>query len=287
MHDGCNARTWVHLQVKESGVLRAGTYRFATAVPGFAGLPLLAAADLRGRPESGFETYEPLVAADLALHPAHNRIGLWTWDGQECCLPAGATTATLVDAVTAPDAQGRVGRVLSLGPGDVLVLEEVRGPATGVPGDADPRHRQAVRITAVEETEDPVHEQPLLRVTWAEEDALGFPLCLASVGGEQCCLIGDIGVALGNIALADHGRSATAPVRLTAPSPPRRPYAATDSAARAGRRCPCAGLHAWTPARSPGGRPIPNPPKWPPPRPGCSTPFPCARPRPSRTCGTG
>ncbi|MFF1676506.1 putative baseplate assembly protein [Streptomyces sp. NPDC058256] len=223
MHDGCNARTWVHIQVKEPGVLRAGTYRFATAIPGFTGLPLLAAADLRGRPDRGFETYEPLVAADLALHPEHNRIGLWTWDGQERCLPAGATTATLVDAATAPDAQGRVGRQLNLGPGDVLVLEEVRGPATGVPGDADPRHRQAVRITAVEETEDPVHEQPLLRVTWAEEDALGFPLCLAAVGGEQCCLIGDIGVALGNIALADHGRSATAPVRLTAPSPAATP----------------------------------------------------------------
>lgn len=33
MHDGCNARTWVHLEVEEPGVLHAGAYRFVTAVP--------------------------------------------------------------------------------------------------------------------------------------------------------------------------------------------------------------------------------------------------------------
>ncbi|MGW3146141.1 putative baseplate assembly protein [Streptomyces sp. NPDC001177] len=213
MHDGCNARTWMHLEVEKAAVLRAGTYWFATALP--AG-PLVSEAELRHVP-AHFERYEPVVRADLALRPAHNRIRLWTWDGEECCLPAGTTSATLVDPGTA-DA-----RLLALAPGDVLVLEEVRGPATGAPGDADPRHRQAVRLTAVEKTMDPVHRQPLLRVSWAAEDALAFPLCLAAVGGERCCLIADVSVARGNVVLVDHGGSGTPPVRLTAPAPAARP----------------------------------------------------------------
>ncbi|MFF3328189.1 putative baseplate assembly protein [Streptomyces sp. NPDC002888] len=215
LHDGCNARTWVHLEVAENAVLRAGTYWFATALPGRP--PLLSEADLR-TPTAGFERYEPVLPADLVLRPAHNRIRLWTWDGEECVLPAGSTSATLVDP--APD-KGR--RLLDLAPGDVLVLEEVRGPTTGVPGDADPRHRQAVRLTAVERTCDPVHGQPLLRVTWAEQDALAFPLCLAAVGGDGCCLFEDVTVARGNIVLVDHGSSAGPPVRLTAPTPAARP----------------------------------------------------------------
>lgn len=219
LHDGCNARTWVHLEVAERAVLRAGTYWFATALPGRA--PLLGEADLRTL-TNGFERYEPVLPADLVLRPAHNRIRLWTWDGEECVLPAGSTSATLVDPAPA-SAKENTRRRLGLAPGDVLILEEVRGPATGVPGDADPRHRQAVRLTAVEKTTDSVHGQPLLRVTWAEEDALAFPLCLAAVGGDGCCLFEDVTVARGNVVLVDHGNSAGPPVRLTAPAPPPGP----------------------------------------------------------------
>ncbi|MFI7407079.1 putative baseplate assembly protein [Streptomyces sp. NPDC049627] len=201
LHDGCNARTWVHLEVEERAVLRAGTYWFATALRGRG--PLVPAAELRGS-AADFERYEPMVPGDLTLRPAHNRIRLWTWDGEECCLPAGATSATLIDPG-------------DLACGDVLILEEVRGPVTGAPGDADPRHRQAVRLTAVEETTDPVREQRLLRVAWSDEDALAFPLCLAAVGGDGC-LIEDVSVARGNVVLVDHGSSGTAPVRLTAPA---------------------------------------------------------------------
>ncbi|WP_329280375.1 putative baseplate assembly protein [Streptomyces sp. NBC_01451] len=214
LHEGCNARTWVHLAAEEPAVLRADTYWFATALPD-AG-PLVSAARLRGS-TAHFERYEPVVAADLVLRPAHNGIRLWTWDGEECCLPAGTTSATLVDPGTGSK------RALELAPGDVLVLEEVRGPVTGVPGDADPRHRQAVRLTETEEITDPVHGQRLLRVAWAEEDALAFPLVLATVGGEGCCLFEDVGVAHGNIVLVDHGSSGTPPLRLTAPATATRP----------------------------------------------------------------
>jgi predicted phage baseplate assembly protein len=197
MHDGCNARTWVHLDVEEAGVLPAGAYRFVTALPGYDGRPLLSAGELRRFDPAGYQVYEPVLARDLAVHPARNRIQLWTWGAEECCLPRGATAATLVDS----DGQ------LGLKPGDVLILEEVRNPRTGLLGDADVRHRQAVRLTGVEETTDPAYDQQLLQVSWAEGDALAFPLCLAAVGGEECCLIADVSVARGNVILVDHGRT--------------------------------------------------------------------------------
>src|SRR5207247_2322983 len=80
--------------------------------------------------------------------------------------------------------------------GDFVRLEERLGPATGAPPDADPAHRQLVRLEEAEETSDPLYgatlsggalvvrgladpELPLLRVRWRRQDALSFPLCLS------------------------------------------------------------------------------------------------------------
>lgn len=202
MHDGCNARTWVHLEVEEPGVLPAGSYRFVTSVPALDGRPMVSAGELRRLAPDGHQVYEPVLERDLAVRPARNRIRLWTWGGEECRLPRGATAATLVDGWCD---EKRSERLLGLRPGDVVIFEEVRGPLTGVPGDADVTHRQAVRLTGVDEIDDPVYDQPLLRVSWACEDALTFALCLASVGKEGCCLIEDVSVARGNVVLVDHG----------------------------------------------------------------------------------
>ncbi|MFI7132191.1 putative baseplate assembly protein [Nonomuraea sp. NPDC050153] len=213
LHDGCNARTWVHLEVEEPGVLYAGTYRFVTAVPALDGRPMVSEGELRRRaPGGGYQVYEPVLKHDVPVSPARNRIRLWTWGGEECCLPRGATTATLVDGWCDEE---RSERLLGLCPGDVVIFEEVRGPLTGVPGDADVTHRQAVRLTEVEELDDPVYDQPLLRVSWACADALTFDLCLASIGGEECCLFEDVSVARGNVVLVDHGATGTG--RLTVP----------------------------------------------------------------------
>ncbi|MFC4015158.1 putative baseplate assembly protein [Nonomuraea purpurea] len=206
MHDGCNARTWVHLEVEEAGVLPAGAYRFVTALPALEGRPMISERELRRFPPGGHQVYEPVLEHDLAVSPARNRIRLWTWGGEECCLPRGATSATLVDGWCDEE---RSGRLLGLCPGDVLIFEEVRGPLTGVPGDADVTHRQAVRLTEVVELDDPVYDQPLLRVSWACADALTFELCLASIGGEECCLFEDVSVARGNVVLVDHGGTET------------------------------------------------------------------------------
>ena len=56
---------------------------------------------------------------------------------------------------------------------------------------------------------DPLNQQPVAHIEWHAEDALPFPLCLSSKtdaehGEDE---IEDVSVAMGNIVLADHGRT--------------------------------------------------------------------------------
>ncbi|MCZ2523699.1 putative baseplate assembly protein [Streptomyces sp. HB2AG] len=115
-------------------------------------------------------------------------------------------------------------RVLRLRPGDILVLEEVVGPRTGSPADADPAHRQAVRLTSVTPLVDRLCDQPVLEVSWDRADALAFPLCLSSRGGTDCRPLPDVSVARANVVAVEHGRSLTfcggAPERFTVPPAP-------------------------------------------------------------------
>lgn len=164
----------------------------------------------------------------IVLYPAHNEIHFYTWDDTECCLPRGATRATLRDewlaAPVPPVAQTaqqfpakkksikpipsclRERQLRHLQPGDILVFEEVRGPKTGHKADADPSQRHVVRLTEVKLVVDPLHAQPVVEIAWAVADALPFPLCLSAVGrAPDCELIEPISVARGNIVLVDHG----------------------------------------------------------------------------------
>ncbi|AJZ87063.2 putative baseplate assembly protein [Streptomyces sp. AgN23] len=215
MHDGCNARAFVTVEAVEPLTLDPGEYRFAAVDVRTLG-PLdrpdigavlddreLAVLDERG----SVEVFEPVVTDQpLHLRPEHHRIRLWTWGGEVCSLPVGATSATLRDAWADEKCETRT---IDLHPGDLLLFEEVRGPRSGTPGDADPSHRQAVRLTSVTPAVDRLAEQPVLEVTWAPQDALAFPLCLATRGGTDCVPIEDVSVARGNVVLVDHGRSLT------------------------------------------------------------------------------
>ncbi|MFI7412587.1 putative baseplate assembly protein [Streptomyces sp. NPDC049627] len=214
MHDGCTARAYVAVETAGDHTLAPGTYRFASVdvrtldphdrpEPG----TVIDEADLGDLDERGsVEVFEPVVTADpLQLRVAHNAIRLWTWGGEVCTLPKGATSATLRDAWVDPETCRE--RQLDLRPGDVLVLEEIKGPRTGTPGDADPSHRQAVRLTSVTPAVDRIEDQPVLEVTWATEDALRFPLCLTTRGGRDCLPVEDVTLARGNVVLVDHGRT--------------------------------------------------------------------------------
>ncbi|MFF8775200.1 putative baseplate assembly protein [Kitasatospora sp. NPDC015120] len=235
MHDGCNARAFVALTVDRPLTLRHGTFRFAAVDVGRLGpqdRPDLGAVipdedlDALAR-TAAVEVFEPLGGADVALHPAHNAIRFWTWGDQDCVLPAGATGATLRDEWHHPSGRPEErGRQLALRPGDLLVVEEVLGPRTGAAADADPAHRQAVRLTAVTPLVDELYGQPLVEVAWAPQDALSFPVCLSAHGGSGCGPVADVSVARGNVVLADHGRSLTfcggAPETFPVPPEPVR-----------------------------------------------------------------
>jgi predicted phage baseplate assembly protein len=214
MHDGCAARAWVCLEISEPITLPARDFRFVNLGPGWVNTrgPALLQEELDrlSVPPDGYEVFEPVHGEAVSLRPEHNAISLWTWGNHDCCLPKGATSATLRDAWAA-DGKHRdkpKRRALQLAPGDVLVFEEVRGPATGAEADADPTHRQAVRLTSVTPAVDEPYDQPILQVTWDRDDALEFALCVNARGGPECEDL-EVGLARGNVVLVEHGRSLT------------------------------------------------------------------------------
>ncbi|MGO1503276.1 MAG: hypothetical protein ACTHWH_18560, partial [Marinobacter sp.] len=163
----------------------------------------------------------------IQLYRDHSRIKFYSWGDEECCLPKGSTRATL-DGELVPeiapeqpgcepdnkqdtDVKAATGTAsqLHLKAGDVLIFEEVIGPETGHPGDANPGHRHAVRLTAVHAGVDPLNnDAPVVDIEWAEEDALPFPLCLSVLGPPpQCRYIVEVSIACGNIILVDHGHT--------------------------------------------------------------------------------
>lgn len=213
MHDGCNARVWVHIKVNEGAdiTIPAQTKLFVK-IPRLEGQAAISSDSreyweaLKERPEI-FETME-----DATLLDDHNEMHFYTWGDEECCLPRGATRATLRGPL--PD----------LKVGSVLVFQEKIGPTTGQEADANPEYRWAVRLTEVSANIDPLGgyllpepvEGPLdvVQIAWAEADALPFPLCLSSRtdGQHGGTYRTDISIALGNIVLADHGRTIEQPL---------------------------------------------------------------------------
>jgi hypothetical protein len=204
MHDGCNARTWVHFVCEpntDGVVLPAGT-TVLTKVPSEQRMLPSHWQDLetvrRARPIV-FKTRH-----DLALFTEHNRFSFHSWGDERCCLPKGATRATLK------------GHYPGLMAGEVLLLQEVLGPRTGREEDADPSRRHAVRLNHVrcfaavnQRLRDPLNNQDITEISWVEADALPFPFCLSAKtdASHAGAPREDVTVALGNIALADHGET--------------------------------------------------------------------------------
>ncbi len=217
IHEGSNARSWLQLELAAgvpSAVIDLRHIQFLSRVSriparvpadpdsptrrdAFAAQPVV----FEARDPSG-ELW-PEAPTPVTLHAVHHTMRIHTWGDDRCCLPRGATSATLV------------GHLDTLGVGDVVIFEEVKGPSTGSPADADPSHRHAVRVTSVRHTEsgaalvDPLPAVPvdITEIEWARADGLPFPLCISSRTDEDhgASLIRDVSVARGNIVLADHG----------------------------------------------------------------------------------
>ncbi|HZN19347.1 MAG TPA: putative baseplate assembly protein [Micromonosporaceae bacterium] len=204
VHEGCAARALVRAGVTTDGVtLPAGT-PLLTRTAGVPDRVVPGGGEHRAALAAGavvFETAEPAV-----LYPDHDVLPFYTWGDRDCCLPRGACSATLR------------GHYPNLKAGDLLVLAETTSPTTGRAEDADVAHRWPVRLTAVVPGEDPSgglfddppddDEVDVTRIEWDAADALPFPLCVSATlpaAGDADATFLEVGVAWGNIVVADHG----------------------------------------------------------------------------------
>ncbi|HXS04536.1 MAG TPA: putative baseplate assembly protein [Rhodanobacter sp.] len=240
MHEGCNARALVALAYAGDDDLPLALDNLLLLVPpagqGSAQPGVIDAVALAAARAQGALIFEPLPldgATTFTVVAAHSAIRLYTWGDEMCCLPRGSTRATLVDAPppapappppsvaaappsisTAANDPASVAvaaavteqRALKLAVGDLLIFEEVLGPQTGNPADADPAHRHAVRLTDVQTSADPLDGTPLLEIAWDSCDALPFDLCLsARQPAPACAWLHDVSLVRGNVLLVDHG----------------------------------------------------------------------------------
>ena len=217
MHNGCNARAWVVATMKPGAAASIGAgVQLLTRVPALEGHAVVAPGDplyhvALGQGAQVFETLGDPVALDSRL----DGLRFHTWGGIACCLPKGATSATLIGDVAA-----------LLSPGRVLVFQEMLDPLTGDPALADPSHRCAVRITSAVASADPIGGQflsppvadPLAvtEIAWGPADALPFPLCISTQADvdTEAPALNDVSLAWGNVLLADHGLSLAQPEPL-------------------------------------------------------------------------
>lgn len=224
MHDGRNARTWVQLRVNVGSLDVPEHTPLLTRVNGLAPVLRTNSNELARVRMARPVIFETMHAA--RLFQAHNELTFYTWGDEGCCLPAGATRATLKEDLST-----------TLKAGDILVFVEKRNPNSGYRADADLTRRHAVRLTRVTADSDPLggqFETPIsaspvavTEIEWAAQDALPFVLDLRVVQAPADDL--DAGeapqqpasVALGNIVLADHGET-LAPEPLPRIDDPRR-----------------------------------------------------------------
>lgn len=188
VHDGCNARTFVHFEINSATEveLDKGT-QLLTRIPTLkTTVPIDSLAFALSLNPTVFQTVSQAV-----LFPEHNLMNIYTWGASEYQLEAGATSAALA------------GHFPNLKAGDVLIFDETTG------GD-----HLAVRHLChpVRLSDDPslttdslFNDAPVTEIRWYTEDALPFPLLVniyASTTPNAATT-----VVLGNNVLADHGRT--------------------------------------------------------------------------------
>ncbi len=193
VHDGCNARAWICFLLDDGKTLTVTTDDLLLT-HGTIERPTIRPEELAGILSAETpEVFVPLHDADL--DSVRNTIHFHTWSDEQCCLPRGATRATLVRTPS-----------LVLAKGNLLLFEEIVSPTTGLSEDLDRTRRHVVRLTSVKEAEDPVTTPAteLYEIAWSDEDALPFPLCLSALPGDVTEPV-EVSVARGNVLLADHG----------------------------------------------------------------------------------
>jgi hypothetical protein len=200
LSEGCNARALVAVEVSSDISFHAQDASFITGVNHV--IPIgdrtaLQERELGSVAANAYEVFLPVAGEEIQLWVANNAISFYTWGERECCLAKDATSATLSGDLES----------VHLAPGDYVIFEEVMGPVTGDKYDADPQHRQAVRLTRVTGSRDELLNQSIIEIEWREEDALRFALCISAIGAApECRYLENITVARANVVLVDHGR---------------------------------------------------------------------------------
>lgn len=222
VHEGCNARTWICIDT-DTDILSLSPHACCFVTDCHNALPdpsaVLGPAALQNVPVDQYQVFSATATASLDIHAAHSYISFYAWGARQYVLPEGATAATLLDEWVEPaagvPASSRVRSLASLQVGSFMLIEEVCSPLTGLAADADPAHRQVVRLTRVKPGVDPLYDLPVVEVEWAPADALQFALVVSIIGpAPDCAYIGplagaeaprDVMVARANVWLADHG----------------------------------------------------------------------------------
>lgn len=198
VHDGCNARVWVQIEVEPAGnadkaSIKKGTLIMTHGSADEASISKIAEGKFINEKDPViFETMH-----EILLNSNHNLISFYTWQDNDCCLPKGSTSATLID---------KPGQ--DLNNGDVLIFEELYSPSDGKKVNKNIDRRHAVRIKSVEkDLTDTLTNTPIVIIHWYDQDALPFSLCLTSSEENEDNTIGILekSVARGNVVLADHG----------------------------------------------------------------------------------
>jgi hypothetical protein len=187
MHEGCNARAWVHLAVADDIVLQPeDKIRFAV---GYEDPPAV--------------EFAPMDPGPLHLFQSLNEIAFHAWGDGDCSLPRGCTSAALRDAWTEGGGKRRLDGLVA---GQALLIETIA--ATDSREEPDPQQRHVVRLTHLSRTTDALYDFPVVEIRWAAEDALPFAVALPLPPGNSPA--GDpapaVAVARGNMILADQGR---------------------------------------------------------------------------------
>lgn len=197
MHDGMSAMTFLHFEVTAdttiTGIPHIQALTLPHALPNAASVIALDVATVAL--DSADAVFEVLLKDGEAINFSQrlNRIAIYDWLNDFVYLPRGATSADLVGD-------------LPLKIGDFVLFEEMLSPDTGEVADRDPTNRQIVRLTNIAFNVDPLAGQKYARVEWSSDDALRFPVCVATKDrdGRQ---LRNVSVARGNLVAAYHGRT--------------------------------------------------------------------------------
>ncbi len=178
LHEGCNARAWVHCQVNDNASFTVDPCQIAFVAAGDQAqreLSVLTEEDLSGLPDDGYELFEPVSGDQIALDPRLNAI---------------AVVGTLKEGATSVTIQLKPGAVLENGA--VLILKEVKKP-TRI-GDKRASYCHALCLTKGASAGNAPTEAV---IEWHVDDAIPKPMEGLDVE------------LLGNVVLVDHGRWVT------------------------------------------------------------------------------